>query len=88
MIEVLGSFIFLGVRRLSTNTVTSRNESEFSKMKKVIMSCVAGSALEWYDFAVYGFFATIIGKLFFPSGDDFQEIINKSELICVFCGKK
>ena len=75
MIEVLGSFIFLGVRRMSTNTVSSRNESEFSKMKKVIISCVAGSALEWYDFAVYGFFATIIGKLFFPSGDDFQEII-------------
>ncbi|MDR1982907.1 MAG: MFS transporter, partial [Holosporaceae bacterium] len=31
--------------------------------------------LEWYDFAVYGFFATIIGRLFFPSGDPFQQII-------------
>ena len=56
-------------------TVDSKEESEFSKMKKVIMSCVAGSALEWYDFAVYGFFATIIGKLFFPGGDEFQQII-------------
>ncbi|MDR2766090.1 MAG: MFS transporter [Holosporaceae bacterium] len=44
-------------------------------MKKVIISCVAGSALEWYDFAIYGFFASIIGKLFFPSGDAFQQII-------------
>ncbi|MDR1561144.1 MAG: MFS transporter [Holosporaceae bacterium] len=51
------------------------NESEFKRMKKVIISCVAGSALEWYDFAVYGFFATIIGKLFFPSGDQFQQLI-------------
>ncbi len=49
--------------------------SEFSKMKKVILSCVAGSALEWYDFAIYGFFASIIGKLFFPSGDEFQQLI-------------
>ncbi|MDR3187283.1 MAG: MFS transporter [Holosporaceae bacterium] len=49
--------------------------SEFNKMKKVIISCVAGSALEWYDFAIYGFFASIIGKLFFPSGDSFQQII-------------
>lgn len=49
--------------------------SEFQKMKKVIISCVAGSALEWYDFAIYGFFATIIGQLFFPSGDEFQQLI-------------
>jgi MHS family proline/betaine transporter-like MFS transporter len=49
--------------------------SEFGRMKKVIISCVAGSALEWYDFAIYGFFATIIGKLFFPSGDTFQQLI-------------
>ena len=65
----------MGVRKLTMSTASSKNESEFSKMKKVIISCVAGSALEWYDFAVYGFFATIIGKLFFPSGDDFQQII-------------
>lgn len=57
------------------NRINNKNESELKKMKKVIISCVAGSAIEWYDFAVYGFFATIIGKLFFPSGDDFQQII-------------
>ncbi|MDR2780916.1 MAG: MFS transporter [Holosporaceae bacterium] len=51
------------------------DQSEFSRMKKVIVSCIAGSALEWYDFAVYGFFATLIGKLFFPSGDAFQQLI-------------
>jgi MHS family proline/betaine transporter-like MFS transporter len=63
--------IFLGCALMKKN-----NEiSEFSKMKKVIISCVAGSALEWYDFAIYGFFASIIGKLFFPSGDAFQQII-------------
>jgi MHS family proline/betaine transporter-like MFS transporter len=55
--------------------MSSEPRSEFDKMKKVIISCVAGSALEWYDFAVYGFFATIIGKLFFPSGDEFQQIV-------------
>lgn len=54
---------------------SNKNVSEFNRMKKVIISCVAGSALEWYDFAIYGFFATIIGKLFFPSGDEFQQII-------------
>jgi MHS family proline/betaine transporter-like MFS transporter len=52
-----------------------KEPSEFSRIKKVIISCVAGSALEWYDFAVYAYFATVIGKLFFPSGDSFQQII-------------
>jgi MFS transporter, MHS family, proline/betaine transporter len=28
-----------------------------------------GNALEWFDFAVYGFFALTISKLFFPAGD-------------------
>jgi MHS family proline/betaine transporter-like MFS transporter len=44
-------------------------------MKKVIISCVAGSALEWYDFAVYSFFAAIIGRQFFPSADPFNQLI-------------
>lgn len=34
--------------------------------KRVILSCMVGNALEWYDFALYGYFATTIGQLFFP----------------------
>ncbi|MDR0968521.1 MAG: MFS transporter [Holosporaceae bacterium] len=52
-----------------------KNEADSSRMKKVIVSCVAGSALEWYDFAVYSFFAAIIGKHFFPSADPFNQLI-------------
>jgi|TARA_B110000967_G_C18812125_1_gene524194 MHS family proline/betaine transporter-like MFS transporter len=36
---------------------------------KVIAAGLIGNILEWYDFAVYGFFAVIIGKQFFPSDD-------------------
>ncbi len=28
-----------------------------------------GNVLEWYDFAVYGFLAPILGQLFFPAED-------------------
>jgi MHS family proline/betaine transporter-like MFS transporter len=28
-----------------------------------------GNALEWYDFAIYGYFAVQIGHHFFPHGD-------------------
>lgn len=30
------------------------------------LASVAGNVLEWYDFAVFGFFADIIGQVFFP----------------------
>ncbi|MHC8598216.1 MFS transporter [Arenicellales bacterium IMCC55707] len=36
---------------------------------------VTGNVLEWYDFAVYGFFAPIIGRLFFPSDDPTVSLI-------------
>lgn len=37
--------------------------------RKAVLAAVIGNTLEWYDFAVYGFFAITIAKLFFPTGD-------------------
>jgi MHS family proline/betaine transporter-like MFS transporter len=31
---------------------------------------VLGNVLEWYDFALYGYFSDVIGKVFFPPGND------------------
>ena len=35
--------------------------------KKVLATGLIGNVLEWYDFAVYGFFASTIAQQFFPS---------------------
>ncbi len=35
--------------------------------RRAVAAATIGSALEWYDFIVYSFFAAIIGKLFFPA---------------------
>ncbi len=35
----------------------------------VISAGLVGNVVEWFDFAVYGNFAIIIGQLFFPSTD-------------------
>jgi MFS transporter, MHS family, proline/betaine transporter len=35
--------------------------------KRAILVSTIGNALEWFDFMVYGFFAVIIAKLFFPA---------------------
>jgi MHS family proline/betaine transporter-like MFS transporter len=34
--------------------------------KRAIAAAIIGNLLEWYDFAVYGYFAATLGKLFFP----------------------
>ena len=33
------------------------------------MATCIGNAAEWYDFAVYGALATVVGIVFFPSHD-------------------
>jgi MFS transporter, MHS family, proline/betaine transporter len=54
---------------MTSETLTYESMSVSQKgnyIKRVILSCMTGNALEWYDFALYGYFATTIGSLFFP----------------------
>jgi MHS family proline/betaine transporter-like MFS transporter len=38
-------------------------------VRRGVIAGVAGNVLEWYDFALFGFFAQQIGAHFFPAGD-------------------
>jgi MHS family proline/betaine transporter-like MFS transporter len=40
-----------------------------SDRKRVVWAGIVGNVMEWYDFAIYGFFARTIGSLYFPSED-------------------
>ncbi len=53
------------------STVAPRMKPEETDTKKirVLAAGFIGNILEWYDFAVYGFFAPTIGKPSFPSED-------------------
>jgi MHS family proline/betaine transporter-like MFS transporter len=44
-------------------------------MPKQIWAGAIGNTLEWYDFAVYGFLAPLIGKAFFPSDDPVASLL-------------
>ncbi|AJZ58923.1 MFS transporter [Paraburkholderia fungorum] len=39
-------------------------------VRRIVFSSSVGNALEWFDFLVYGYFATIIAKQFFPMHDE------------------
>ncbi len=40
------------------------------------MAATIGNFVEWYDFIVYGYFATVIGAQFFPSDDPLASIMS------------
>ncbi|MCH1881361.1 MFS transporter [Agrococcus sp. ARC_14] len=48
---------------MSTSSATAPAPSK----AKVAVAVAVGNFMEWFDFAVYGFFAVIIGQLFFPA---------------------
>ena len=39
-------------------------------VRRIVFSSSVGNALEWFDFLVYGYFAAIIAKQFFPLHDE------------------
>lgn len=44
-------------------------------MRKVLISGMIGNGFEWYDFALYGQMAFIIGHLFFPSENETAQML-------------
>ncbi len=47
-----------------------------SPLRRVITGASIGNAVEWYDFAVYGFLATFIAANFFPAGDETAALLS------------
>jgi MHS family proline/betaine transporter-like MFS transporter len=54
---------------MSSTTAESIAASRPDAWRMVVAASI-GNALEWFDLVVYGFFAFVISKLFFPSGND------------------
>jgi MHS family proline/betaine transporter-like MFS transporter len=49
--------------------------SESSAARRNVLAGTVGSVLEWYDFALYGYLAPIIGTLFFPADDPVASLL-------------
>ncbi|WP_233828268.1 MFS transporter [Paraburkholderia sp. ZP32-5] len=54
---------------MNATTATSVAGSRQNSWRLVAAASI-GNALEWFDLVVYGFFAVIISRLFFPAGND------------------
>jgi MHS family proline/betaine transporter-like MFS transporter len=47
-----------------------------SDVRKAITGASIGNAVEWFDFAIYGFLATFIAANFFPAGNETAALLN------------
>ena len=54
-----------------------------SDRTKRMVAVGIGNFMEWFDFAIYGYFAAIIGAQFFPSGDPTAEMLSSLAVFAV-----
>src|SRR3954469_5042532 len=54
-----------------SSTFDNQGVSDASRptRRRVLVAAGIGNFIEWYDFVVYGFVATVLAPLFFPSAD-------------------
>lgn len=43
--------------------------------RRAVIAAVLGNAFEWFDFAIYGMFAVVIAKVFFPAENDINSLM-------------
>src|ERR1700685_3090987 len=43
--------------------------------RRVVFASILGNGLEWFDFVSYGYFASIIAKVFFPADSDLSLVL-------------
>jgi MFS transporter, MHS family, proline/betaine transporter len=51
------------------------SSSSFAPKPLQVAATVVGNALEWYDFIVFGFFAVVIARLFFPAESQYASLL-------------
>lgn len=52
------------------------HSADTGAIRKAVTGASIGNAVEWFDFAIYGFLATYIAKKFFPPGDETAALLN------------
>jgi MFS transporter, MHS family, proline/betaine transporter len=65
------------VMTVETNVIFRQNASTLTpQARRAIAAGVWGTIVEWYDYAVYGFLATIMAQNFFPAADENTSLLS------------
>lgn len=60
---------------LGNNTLENIRDTNVCNNKQLLVSCMIGNALEWYDFIIYGYFVVTFGALFFPGASSVLQLL-------------
>lgn len=55
----------------------------WSSSSKAILAGISGTALQWYDFAIFGYFAPIIASTYFPSDNHIASLLSVFSVFAV-----
>lgn len=67
----------------SATTLPTTTELSPATRRRTALAVGIGNFMEWFDFAVYGFFASIIGKLFFPESTPILSLLSAFAVFAV-----
>ena len=56
-------------------------DSSAGQQERAILAGIAGNVMEWYNFTVYGYFAAVIGRQFFPPKTRFPRCSRRSAFL-------
>lgn len=56
-----------------------------SEKTRIVGAGAIGNVLEWYDFAIYGYFALTIGQTFFPQQNPVAQVLSAFGVFAVGC---
>ncbi|MFO1080581.1 MAG: MFS transporter [Reyranellaceae bacterium] len=59
----------------TTSVMAKTSTMATTSTGRMLAAGAIGNVLEWYDFAVYGYFATSIGRTFFPKADPVAQLL-------------
>ena len=54
-----------------------------AETRRLVAAGAIGNVLEWYDFAIYGYFAAAIGRTFFPKEDAVAQLLSSFGIFAV-----
>ncbi len=68
---------------MTRRNVSQAQHSSAKSLRKVTIAAVAGTIIEWLDFAIYGFMAPTIAVVFFPKADEVIGLLQTFALFAV-----
>ncbi len=57
----------------------------FPEKARIVGASAIGNVLEWFDFAIYGYFAITIGQAFFPHQDPVAQLLSTFGVFAIGC---